>query len=45
VYQERIGRMDVLSEKQIDIQQLPKGTYIVNIYNGSEVSHEKLILY
>jgi len=45
VYQEKIGRMDVLSEKQIDLQQLPKGTYIVNIYNGSVVSHEKLILY
>jgi len=45
VYQERINRVDVLSEKKIEFHQLPKGTYIVNIYNGSEVSHEKLILY
>jgi hypothetical protein len=44
VYQEKINRKDILSEKEIDLNMLPAGTYIVNIFDGQSVSHQKLII-
>jgi hypothetical protein len=45
IYREKINRKNILSNKEIDLNQLPAGTYIVNIFNGKKVSHEKLIIY
>lgn len=44
VYQEKVNRQDILSEKEIDLNKLSAGTYIVNIYNGQSVSRQKLII-
>jgi len=45
VYREKINRWDILSEKEVNLQQLPAGTYLVNVIDGNKISREKLILY
>jgi hypothetical protein len=45
VYRQKIKRNDLLSEKEIDLNKLPEGTYIVNFFSGNKVSYQRLILY
>ncbi len=45
IHREIINRKDILSEKEIDLHRLPAGTYIVNVFDGKKVAHEKLIVY
>jgi hypothetical protein len=45
VHREIIRRKDILSVKEIDLNLLPAGTYIVNIFDGKSVTREKLIIY
>jgi sugar lactone lactonase YvrE len=45
VHREKINRKDILSEKEINLQSLPAGTYILNVFDGIKVSHEKLVIF